>query len=70
MIGEPRLIKKYGKEVWQHPDMDKLRRTECLCMSCEQLDICPIANDLLHKCKQYNLALAITRCAEFKAIDK
>jgi len=70
MIGnKPRQIHKYGEDVWQHPDMDKLRRTECLCMNCEHLGDCDMADEMYHFCKKNNIALAVTRCPEWKKIE-
>lgn len=58
----------YGAETWTHCEMDELRRTECLCRLCAEEDngFCDNAHALYEVCKRGGIALAVTRCAEFK----
>jgi hypothetical protein len=62
MNAQPMQIEKYGGMVWQHPQMDELRRTECLCLNCDILSVCQRAAGLYNLCREHNLALAVTRC--------
>lgn len=58
-------VEKYGKRVKQHPEMDELRRTQCLCLNCLDIQDCPVAEKLYGLCKEHNIALAVTRCPAF-----
>lgn len=61
-----RLV-KYGTEVWSNVDFDQARKTECLCLNCQQLeDECCTAKDLFAICINHNLALMVTRCPRFE----
>ena len=67
----PMKVTKHGEEVWVHPKMDDLRKTECLCFSCsnynpETTDHCHVAQLLYGICVDFNLAMMITRCREFE----
>ena len=62
----PVLVERYGKDVWSNAEMDALRKTECLCMNCWNFGDCETAMRLYELCKQFNLALAVTRCPEWK----
>jgi hypothetical protein len=71
MVGTPpRLVTKYGKDVWQHHEMDGLRRSECLCLNCEKLTTCDIANALLHLTVKEHVAFAVTRCPLWEPTKK
>ena len=67
MKDEPVKAIFFGKEVFVHPMMEKLRESECLCLNCSSLkpakpDNCHIAQSLYEICLRENVALAITRC--------
>ncbi|MDD5012290.1 MAG: hypothetical protein PHQ66_01430 [Candidatus Nanoarchaeia archaeon] len=68
-----KIANKYKKrfhpdEVWANIEMDELRRKECLCINCERKNdkppysSCPIAKKLYGICKEYDMAIAVTRC--------
>ncbi len=59
-------IEKYGATVWADGEMDALRKKRCLCLNCEHSGSCNKAGNLYLMCKRNNLALAITRCPEWK----
>ena len=59
------LANKYGAKVWQHVEMDELRRSQCLCLNCSKLGACEIASDGFELCKKHNIAYAVTRCPVF-----
>jgi hypothetical protein len=64
-------VERYGMTVWENHHADKLRKTECLCLSCDKLDTtgknnCPVATKFFEICKEYGNALLITRCKEWK----
>ena len=59
--------KHYGENVWVSLDIEKLRKTDCLCLSCDFLGgKCPIAEHFYNYCIEYNLALAVTRCPNWR----
>jgi hypothetical protein len=59
-------VEKYGRAVWQNPTMDKLRQTQCLCLNCGNMKECDTAKALYEICVKGNLALAVTRCPEWR----
>jgi len=59
-------IEKYGVLVFQHPEMDELRRSQCLCLNCQKMDNCEIAHAGFELCKKFNIAYAVTRCPIFE----
>ena len=62
-------IEKYGKVVWSSPEGEALRKTNCMCLNCVDIDECVIAKSLYEICKNGNLALMVTRCLHFRYID-
>lgn len=52
----------YDTEVWVSPEIEKLRRTDCLCLNCKHMGVCLLARAFYQRCKQYDIALAVTRC--------
>ncbi len=66
MKNPPKQVVKYGSTVWSNVEMDELRKTECLCLNCTDLESCWIANLLHEHCEFYNLAFMMTRCKDFK----
>lgn len=71
MKEQPKKEMHYGKEVWVNPTTESLRRSECLCLNCDNLkpgqsDNCHIAQSLYQICVTENIALAVTRCPLFK----
>ena len=59
-------VERYGQIVWQHPVMDELRKSQCLCLNCALLKSCEIAKKGFEFCKVHNVAYAMTRCPHFK----
>lgn len=71
MKEQPRQETHYGKDVWVNPTTESLRRSECLCLNCDNLkpgqpDNCHIAQAFYQICVQDNVALAVTRCPLWK----
>ena len=63
----PVQVEKYGAIVWSNAEMDELRKTECLCLNCSKMSTCQIAKHLYNACKDYNLAMMITRCPDWES---
>lgn len=64
--------KRYGAMVWEHAEMDALRKTECLCRLCARLkpgepDNCYTAESLFQICKTDSVTMSLTRCQAFIA---
>jgi hypothetical protein len=57
---------KYGHEVIQNSVTDKIRKTECMCLNCKDLDVCNIAHEMYELCKEFNCAVMMTRCKYFE----
>lgn len=71
MQEQPRKEVHSQREVWVNPTTESLRRTECLCLNCENLkpgqpDNCHIAQAFYQICVRENVALAVTRCPVWK----
>ena len=49
----------YGREVWANVEMDKLRKTECLCFNCANLP-CKNSDLIYNICKTKDMAMMIT----------
>ena len=56
----------YGEMVWTNRMMDGLRKRECLCLCCDNIKKCGNASGLLARCQDGDLALAVTRCPDWK----
>ena len=71
MKTKPVQVEKYGKTVWSNIEMDDLRKTECLCLNCSKMvrSDCQTAKLLYNTCKDFNIAMAITRCPEWEEIE-
>jgi hypothetical protein len=65
MKGEVAKVEKYGVTVWSNTMMDELRKDECLCLNCDRMEECPIAKSLYTDCREWDLALAVTRCPKW-----
>lgn len=65
MKGEVKLQVHHGSEVQTNTKMDALRREECLCVNCTEINTCDWASALFGLCTESNLALAVTRCPNF-----
>lgn len=63
------LEKHYGAMVHTNTYTDKLRKSQCLCLNCVDIDQCDIAKKLYETCKEYDLALMVTRCKNFTETD-
>ena len=64
---QPVQIERYGRVVWELPTHDGDRREHCLCLNCRTFkpDMdghCKIAARLYDACKEFGLALFVTRC--------
>jgi len=55
-------VERYGVMVWEHTEMDKLRKEHCLCLDCRVIKTCDIAKTFFKLCQTYNVAFAMTRC--------
>ena len=67
----PKQEAHYGQTVWVNPTTEPLRREECLCLNCDRLkpgqpDNCPVAQAFYEACVKGNVALAVTRCPEWR----
>lgn len=68
---EPIKVERFGKEVWETPYMDGMRKYSCLCLHCENMkpgepDHCPAAAAFYEICKKYGNAFVMTRCSIWK----
>jgi len=61
---------KYDTLVFQHSEMDELRRSQCLCLNCSKMKHCEIASAGFELCMKYNIAYAMTRCPVFELVDR
>ena len=53
------------KKVWVETIMDELRRNRCLCLQCDNLADCDVAEAMYAICKDNDLVIATTRCRMF-----
>ena len=60
-------VEKYGTEVFSNTKMDELRKAECLCLNCADMEDCPTAKGLYSTCIYSDIALIVTRCPVFKS---
>lgn len=63
----PVQVERYGRTVWELPEADNQRRADCLCLNCrkckpEMAGHCKVAQRLYDTCKEFGLALFVTRC--------
>ena len=63
-------VTRYGAKVWANLKMDKLRKTECLCLKCRLMKNCRYANEFFMLCQAANLAIAVTRCPDYSTEEK
>ena len=66
MVGKIEKIIAHGIEVYADKEMDDLRRGRCLCLNCGEMDSCSSAKQLYGICKENDMALAVTRCKDYK----
>lgn len=71
MKEQPKKEIHYGQEVWVNPTTEGLRKSECLCLNCDNLKLgwknnCPIAQKLYKICVSEDVAMVITRCPLWK----
>jgi len=65
---------RFKHEVWVNPTTESLRLTECLCLNCyegpngDPKAHCYIADTLYQLCRTRHIALAVTRCPNWKII--
>lgn len=62
-------VDKHGVDVWCNEYMDKIRKTDCLCLNCSYLRSCSTAGSLYKICQDENIAMMITRCPKFLQCD-
>jgi hypothetical protein len=60
----------HGEQVWVNPDVEKLRKKECLCLNCRDMNVCNYAQVFYKACVEGNIAMIITRCKSFKMIGE
>lgn len=60
----------HGIVVYVSNRLEKLRKTDCLCLNCVKMDRCPIAKKLFGLCVRHNLALGVSRCRVFRQKDE
>lgn len=60
----------YGEQVWVNPDVEKLRKKECLCFNCQHINVCLYSQIFYKACIEWNIAVLITRCKLFKMIGE
>lgn len=65
-------LHRYGRVVYEDTELDDHRRLSCLCKSCERLtprsdENCSHAEVLFALCRTVGMAVAVSRCAEYKA---
>lgn len=63
---KPELQEHYGAMVWTNVFTDFIRREECLCLNCDDMSTCPVAQQLYELCKENDLALMMTRCKSYR----
>jgi hypothetical protein len=57
----------YGQYIWSDIEMDELRKERCLCLNCSRRkEQCARAKQFYLICKDYDMAMMITRCREFE----
>jgi len=64
---KPVQVERYGQTVWELPEMDKVRRDNCMCLHCGKLkkgdpNNCKIAEYFFKMCQQHGNAMIMTRC--------
>lgn len=70
MKEQPKKEEHHGADVWVNPLTESLRREECLCLNCANMqpgqpEHCYVAQAFFLICGQENVALAVTRCPKF-----
>jgi len=65
-VEQPKLVTAHGEKVWANEKMDALRREECLCANCASFEDCFAAKVLYFTCVHAGIALAVTRCRNWK----
>jgi len=63
---QPVQVERYGAKVWENTNMDSLRKTNCLCLSCDRMSRCATAKKLYGICKVNDMAMMITRCKKWR----
>lgn len=69
--GDVVAVHKYGVDTLEDPVADAMRRERCLCLHCQRLnpgdvENCPSAEVLFALCKTRGMAMAVTRCMDYK----
>ncbi len=56
----------YSKDQWVNPTTEALRKDECLCLNCLQMNKCVIASELFKICVLADVDFIMTRCPKWK----
>ena len=64
------LAFRHREWVREHPEMDALRKEQCMCFHCLIMEQCPAAAKLYAIACKYDMAFAITRCRAFISKDE
>jgi hypothetical protein len=69
---QPVKVMRYNQEVWETPEMDAIRKENCMCHHCSKMkpgqeDHCKIASSFYEICKVNGNAFILTRCASWKS---
>jgi len=62
--------KHHGEEIWTNLITENSRKTECLCLNCNDLKECPKAKQLYKLCISEEFMFMMTRCRDFKSKGK
>jgi len=62
----PRKETIYERQVWVNPTTEPLRKEECLCLNCKDMDKCVIHSELFKICIMVDTAFSMTRCPKWK----
>ena len=67
------IVKKethYDCDVWVNTKTEAVRRDECLCFNCGEMGCCEIAARFYELCVEFETALIMTRCREWRPNKK
>lgn len=64
-MATPIRVERYGRQVFEDPLADAMRRELCLCLRCDNAGACETASQLYGICRIEGMAMAITRCASW-----
>ena len=61
-------VLKYGDLCYYNVETEPLRSEQCMCLNCGLMDVCKAAKKFYKACKEYNVALMVTRCRDFAQV--